>query len=118
MRLDDRRAVQKGQPRHIDSANIIAEAILALQNSDQVAENDVAAATISWVVAGPISRSIWNEKGRCRGHDVERVHRDAVNAAFAPRAEPLVIGPRVAGGPEAEIVVAGPAVRIVSEIGF
>lgn len=64
------------------SAVIIAEAIKALQVSGQVANNDVAAATISSAVAGPISRSLWETDGACLGHQVSDEHRQAVLRAF------------------------------------
>lgn len=64
------------------SAVIIAEAIKALQVSGQVAGNDVAAATISSAVAGPISRFLWQREGACRGHQVSDEHRQAVQRAF------------------------------------
>ena len=54
-----------------ESADIIAEAIKALIDQERVAPNDIAPRVISGTVAGPISRSIWNETGRCADHQVD-----------------------------------------------
>lgn len=53
-----------------ESAEILAEAILALIAQNRVQNNDVALNAISGAVAGPISFARWNEEDLCDGHQV------------------------------------------------
>lgn len=68
------------------SAVVIAEAIKALREAGQVAENDVAPRAISSAVAGPIARRAWEREGACVDHEVSDEHLAAVLQAF-PQAE-------------------------------
>ncbi|MEM1287563.1 MAG: hypothetical protein AAGH60_04350 [Pseudomonadota bacterium] len=49
-----------------ESADIIAEAIKTLIETNQVSRNDVAPQVISSAVAGPIARRAWEREGACR----------------------------------------------------
>lgn len=94
------------------SAVVIAEAIAFLEESRQVARNDVAPAVISSAVAGPISRRQWERKGACAGHTVSDAHKQAVFAAFPPQLQAR--SRRVAAPPKRGVT---PAV-VIGEFGF
>ena len=64
----------------IESAEIMAEAIRALIEAKRVSPNDVAPATISSAVAGPVARAIWDRPGGCER--LTREDREAANAAI------------------------------------
>lgn len=62
-----------GQMPFIESAEILAEAIKGLIDAKKVKPNDFAPEAISSAVAGPISRNIWFEEGKC---DCNRLSED------------------------------------------
>lgn len=94
------------------SAIVIAEAIAFLEESRQVARNDIAPAAISSAVAGPISRRQWERKGACAGHAVSEAHKQAVLAAFPPQLQKS--NRRLAPRPGPRVT---PAV-VIGEFGF
>jgi hypothetical protein len=65
-----------------DSALVLAEVIETLVQTRRVGRNDVAASSISSVVAGPIARGFWEEEGRCQERRVIEAHIIAAEAAI------------------------------------
>lgn len=62
-----------------ESAEIMGEAIKSLIRQEMVGKNDVAPGVISSAVAGPISRSIWFQSGKCRENRLTREHQELIN---------------------------------------
>ena len=94
-----------------ESAEVIAEAIKGLIETDKVQANDVAPRVISGAVAGPLTYNRWVVKGACNADRVSDKHRQEVEALLSPRALPSF------NGVEAAVIVPGTA-RIVTEISF
>ena len=74
------RETEVAEMEFIESAEIMAEAIRALIEAKRVSPNDVAPATISSAVAGPVARAIWDRPGGCER--LTREDREAANAAI------------------------------------
>ncbi len=88
-----------------DSAVIAAEAIKTLIVSERVAPNDVAPGVISSVVAGPIARGLWDQKGACAANRIAPEHLAMIRRALPG------IGAR-------GLRQAGPAATIIQAIAF
>jgi len=71
------------------SADIIAEAIKTLVASDRISKNDVAPRVISSVVAGPVSREIWERSEACEAARVSDADRMAAEASIPGSSVPL-----------------------------
>lgn len=81
-----------------DSAEITAEMIKTLINTNRVSRNDVAPRVISGTVAGPISYQRWKIKGACTKDRVSKEHRDRAEAAiFSPRFKSQKLAPGPVG---------------------
>lgn len=75
----------------LESADIMGETIKTLIAENKVAANDVAPATISSAVAGPISRGLWDKKGACPEPRISDEHmRQVKNALNRLGAAPAV----------------------------
>jgi hypothetical protein len=88
-----------------DSAVIAAEAIKTLIASKKVTPNDVAPGVISSVVAGPIARQLWQQKGACAANRIAPEHLAMIRRALPG------IGVR-------SLRQAGPAATIIQAISF
>ena len=97
-----------------ESAEIMAEAIKTLLAERRVSPNDFAPGAISSAVAGPISRGIWDERGRCASPRVDPADRERALAALA-RAAPEA-GMRSATPPDPAPAAGG--ARVVAAIAF
>lgn len=65
-----------------ESADIMAEAIKTLVTERKVKPNDVSESLIPSAVGGPISESLWDRKGACKGRRVSPEDRAAAEAAL------------------------------------
>lgn len=85
-----------------ESAEIMASAMITLRETGRVKPNDLAMATISDAVAGPIARAVWDRDGECETQRVKEADRAAAEAAIpgSSRAASL----RRTGVPPAKIV--------------
>ncbi|MEM0935295.1 MAG: hypothetical protein AAGJ91_05240 [Pseudomonadota bacterium] len=72
-----------GRMDFIESAEILGEAIKGLIEAKRVKPNDVAPEMISAAVAGPISRSIWFQKGGCAKNRLSADHQAKVDDYIA-----------------------------------
>jgi hypothetical protein len=81
-----------------DSAEIAAEAIKTLIASAKVSPNDVAPGVISSVVAGPVARGLWEEKGACAENRISEEHLAMIHNAL------LGVGARRAAGRRATVL--------------
>lgn len=86
-----------------ESAEVAAEVIKTLINTNTVAPNDVAPELITAAVAGPIARERWNQKGACAAAVVSDAHQEMIKRALAAPARARMVQ-RGAGGPVAQVV--------------
>ncbi|WP_128515045.1 hypothetical protein [Tabrizicola thermarum] len=98
-----------------ESADVMAEAIKALVAQNMVRKNDVSEAIIPSVVAGPITRALWEKDGACAGRRVSEADRLAVEAGLPGRRVSLRGATRTL--PDGRIVPVKPA-RLIETIGF
>jgi len=98
----------------IESAEIAAEAIKSLIAAGKVQPNDVAPQAISYVVAGPVSRQLWNKKGGCQR--IKPEHLAMIRRAL-PSVQPVM---KAAPGKRrmAAPVPQGPVAKVVQVVGF
>lgn len=97
-----------------ESADVMAEAIRTLVAQNMVKPDDVSKAVISSVVGGPISRSLWTQKGACADRRVSPEDRLAAEAGLPGSTRSLRGLTRVKDGREIPLK----AGRIVDTIGF
>lgn len=89
-----------------ESAEIAAEAIKTLVESGRVARNDVAGSAISWAVAGPVARGLWNDRGACVDNQIKPEHLEQIYRALPglrPPGEAKAFR-RLDAGPKAQII--------------
>lgn len=65
-----------------ESARIMAAAMITLRDTGRVRRDDLAMTVISDAVAGPIAQAVWDRDGECDDPRVDKVHRDAADAAM------------------------------------
>ena len=99
----------------IESAEIAAEAIKSLIAAGKVQPNDVAPQAISYAVAGPVSRQLWNEKGDCQR--IKPEHLAMIYRAL-PSVQPVVKAAPGAALTRRMAVPSGPVAKVVQVVEF
>ena len=97
-----------GEMPFLETADIAAEAIRTLILEKKVKENDFAPAVISGIVAGPITRSLWDDPGPCGPDRIKKAHLDQIYRAF----------PELADGVTLRALRAGPKAKVVQILTF
>lgn len=91
-----------------ETADVAEEAIKTLLATNTVAENDIAPVVISGIVAGPITRKLWDEPGQCGPSRIKPEHQAMICRAV----------PDLPFCAELGVLRAGPAAQVIQTISF
>jgi hypothetical protein len=94
---------QAGEMPFPETADIAAEAIRTLIKENKVKDDDFAPAVISGIVAGPITRKLWDDPGPCGPDRIKKPHLDQIYRAF-PELTDRATFRALGAGPKAEVV--------------